>query len=193
MRKIFYEFSKPLPEELITSDFILRPLASTDINLDFEAYIASPRTIKIHSMRLWEIENFSLEDDLELLRQHEERHLRREDFAFIILSPKLNLSLGCVYLLPLVKRHQQATDYGFDVRAVMVTFWTRDNLEEPGFSTNLVASIKQWLKDSWEFSDYVFRINSEEIESKQALEENGLNLCFKVNRDNSHTLLFYRE
>lgn len=142
-------------------------------------------------MGLWETDNFSIEDDLELLQQHEQRHLRREDFAFVILSPELNLSWGCVYFLPLLRHHQEAATYGFDVRTAMITFWTRDSLEVPAFSIQIIASLKQWLKESWNFSSYLFRINSNEIDSQQALEENSFQLRFKINRDNSPTLLFY--
>lgn len=187
----FYEPSKPLSEKLDTSEFSIRPLTSADVSIDFEAYKASLKTIQIHSMGLWETDNFTLEDDLELLQQHEQRHLKREDFAFLILSPELNLSLGCFYFLPLLRHHQEAINYGFDAQAAMVTFWTRDSLEEPAFSIQLIASLKQWLNNYWDFSNYVFRINSNEIESQQALEENSFKLRFKINRDNSPTLLFY--
>lgn len=182
---LFYEHSKPLPEELYTSEFLARPLRSGDVNIDFEAYKASPKTIKTHSMGLWETDNFSLQENLELLKQHEQRHLGREDFAFLLMSPKKTISLGCVYLLPLLRHHQKAAAYGFDAQTAMVTFWTRDSVEEPTFSIKLVASLKQWLQDSWDFSNYVFRINTDELESKQALEQNTFSLRFKLDRDNS--------
>ncbi|MEM7716085.1 MAG: hypothetical protein AAF349_21355 [Cyanobacteria bacterium P01_A01_bin.68] len=108
------------------------------------------------------------------------------------MSPNLNLSLGCVYLLPLFRHHhQEAINYGFDAQTVMITFWTRDNLEEPAFSRQLIASLKQWLKESWNFSNYLFRLNRDEVYSQRALEENSLELYFKIDRDNSPTLLFY--
>jgi hypothetical protein len=108
-----------------------------------------------------------------------------------ILSPELNSSLGCVYFLPLLRHHQEAATYGFDVRTRMITFWTRDGINEPAFSIKLIASLKQWLNNYWDFPNYVFRININEIDSQQALEENSFQLRFQINRDNSPILLFY--
>ncbi|MEM7716084.1 MAG: hypothetical protein AAF349_21350 [Cyanobacteria bacterium P01_A01_bin.68] len=65
---MFYEHSKPVSEEFHTSEFIIRPLRSSDVNIDFEAYKASPKTIKSHSMGLWETDYFTLQDDLKLLK-----------------------------------------------------------------------------------------------------------------------------
>lgn len=99
--------------------------------------------------------------------------------------------MGCVYFLPLLKHHQEAATYGFDVRTAMITFWTRDGINEPAFSIKLIASLKQWLNNYWDFPNYVFRININEIYSQQALEKNSFQLRFQINRDNSPILLFY--
>ena len=187
---MIYPLSKTVPTPLQTLEFVIYPLCTVNAKFDFEAYTSSPRTLKEHSAGRWKTVGFTLEENLDLLRHHESQYQERAAFAFLLWSHMRRKSLGCVYFLPLLKHCSRAAEYGYDDQAAMVTFWTRDDADEPAFSNTLVATLRNWLTEHWQFSDFVFRINERELTSRRALELNGFEKAFE-DHGNQPKMLFY--
>lgn len=167
------------PAELQTEHFVLRPLEPAAAALDYAAYVASPETIRIHSCGRWPMEGFTLDEESELLRQHDERHRAHKDFAFVLLNSDETEGLGCVYVLPLqpfLQRAQAPEELRTTLATTeaIITFWVRQDLAPSALPQELVAALISWLTNSWPLHGWVFRAIREETSSIQALEANAL-------------------
>src|SRR4051812_32724493 len=91
----------PVPDELVHRKFALQQLTADLAELDFEAYMASPDVISMHSDGRWPVAGFTLSEDLAQVSQHQADHDARRAFTFVLLSPTRQKALGCLYLNPL--------------------------------------------------------------------------------------------
>ncbi|HYN89553.1 MAG TPA: hypothetical protein VER55_13545 [Ardenticatenaceae bacterium] len=57
----FYPNDAPVPDELRTSAFVARPLRPATANPDYDAYMACPETMRVHSGGHRATENYSRE------------------------------------------------------------------------------------------------------------------------------------
>lgn len=172
----------PLPDCLDTPDFILRPLTPHYVALDYDAYMASPTVIRIHSAGKWKVDGYTLEENERATVWHEDAHQRRESFAFILLTLDESQGLGCVYFNPLLPRlinHADTIPTDINDNTAMITFWIRAG-EEHNLSLPVVRSVEAWLRDGWHFSGHYWRINQQETASMQALEAAGLTIQFSI-------------
>jgi hypothetical protein len=68
---MFYPSDAPVPEILLTKEFLLRPLRATDVQLDYDAVINSRTELLRSSGGTWPREGFTLEEDVADLELHE--------------------------------------------------------------------------------------------------------------------------
>ncbi len=172
----------PIPSHLRTPDFTLHPLTPRYAAIDYEAYIASPNVIDLHSVGRWQIEGYTLEENQRATAWHAAAHQRRESFAFILLTPDETRGLGCVYFNPLLPRLiNQADAIATDINdhTTMVTFWIREG-EEKRLSFPVVQVVEAWLHQEWHFSGHYWRVNQQETASIHALAAAGLTLQFSI-------------
>jgi RimJ/RimL family protein N-acetyltransferase len=186
----FFPADRAVPQTLDTSTFSLRQLDTSQAAIDYAAYMASPDVIRWHSGGRWSVDGFTLDQEQEQLAMHEERHRARQDFAFILLTPDQKHGLGCVYMLPLLPfLRRAATSAALLAQATetsaMITFWLRQARLGTRLAQQVVAAVHRWLLSDWPFDDHVFRVNHEEHESIQALEQCGLRLRFELTLDKS--------
>ena len=85
-----------VPTELRHERFVLTPLTTDTAALDYASYMASPDVIRAHSDDRWPVEGFSFSHNLELIAQHEDDHVRRRAFTFVLLTPSGTEALGCL-------------------------------------------------------------------------------------------------
>ncbi len=176
---MFYSADKHLPTVLVTSYFIARPLRADDAAIDHAAYMASLDIIRVHSGGRWPSENFTVVNNRVLADQHERDHNERRAFAFLLLAPDQQQSLGCFYLLPLLpflRRVHAPADLitSFSEGTAMATFWLRQDTEASNLADHVVIALDDWLATEWAFDDHVFRVNVDERRSIAALERAGL-------------------
>ena len=181
----FYSDAQPLPQDLCTATFVLKPLTPEYALLDYEAYISSSEVIRVHSGGRWPIADFTLNDEREQLAQHAQRHQARQDFAFIILERTEQRSLGCVYVLPLRPFLQRVNAPAELVKrigddAAMITFWVRQSAQDTALPEDLVQATWRWFSSEWSFSQCFFRVSQAEARSRQALESSGLSEQFAI-------------
>ncbi len=198
---IFNNPSASIPETLNTDDFILRPLNESYADLDYEAYMASPTVIHLHSAGRWHLQGYTLEENQRQTATHWAEHQARRSFAFTLLLPDETRSLGCVYFNPLqnfIERlgiNENPLNNTFQAHVyspvplgrgesriafeewgaeAMVTFWVREEEQESEVPDKVVQSVEQWLQDEWDFNGHLWRIRQEETRSNLALERAGL-------------------
>ncbi|MCY1139916.1 GNAT family protein [Actinoplanes sp. Pm04-4] len=162
------------PAELVHQAFVATPLTQQTAVLDYAAYMASPDVIRVHSDGRWPVDGFTLEDDRQQVAQHEADHRAGRSFAFALLNPVRDESLGCLYLNPLQSYLQRAgaddeTRARYPADAAMVTFWLRQDRQHTDLATTVVEAVTTWLPGT-----HLWRCLPAEHASRQALE--SLNL-----------------
>ena len=97
----FYPEDAPVPAGLRTDEFVLRMLAATDVELDYDAVIASKDMLHLRSGGSWPREGFTLAENLADLQGHEADFHARRGFTYTIMDPGEMQCLGCLYIYPL--------------------------------------------------------------------------------------------
>lgn len=142
-----------VPTGLLHERFVAAPLTTTTAALDYASYVASPDVIRVHSDGRWPIEGFTFSDDLELVAQHEDDHMNRRAFTFVLLTPSETEALGCLYMNPLreylsrAEAPRQLVDET-PLDSAMVTFWLRQDQQETNLADVVVEAVNDWLLES---------------------------------------------
>lgn len=183
-----------VPAELVHDRFVAVPLTIGLADLDYEAYLASPDVIRVHSDGRWHVDGFTRTEDLEQVARHEFDHLARRAFTFALLTPSLTESLGCLYLNPLrdyLERVGAATDTVPEASAI-VTLWLRQDRQDADLAQAVVAAVNGWLRDDWPLALSLFRVLPDEQSSRAALEGLGLHRVHPVLPDEPRPYLWFR-
>src|SRR5262245_59609035 len=96
----FYAEGAPVPVALRTSEVLLRPLRSADVELDYDAVMASKVSLHLRSGGGWPREGFTLAENLADLERHEADFQARRGFTYTVLNLDQAQCLGCVYIYP---------------------------------------------------------------------------------------------
>lgn len=168
-----------VPTGLRHERFVMTPLTTDTAALDYACYMASPDVIRTHSDGRWPLEGFSFSDDLELVAQHEDDHVRRRAFTFVLRTPSGTEALGCVYLNPLREylSRAEAPSHLVDRTlpdTAMVTFWLRQDQQDTGLPEVVVEAVNDWILDEWPLTGHLFRVLPGERSSRVALDRLGL-------------------
>ena len=177
----FYPPGLSLPAELRHPQFYLRPLLTSDAELDYAAVIASRAALLVYSLGQWPHEHFSLDENRTDLRRHEREHLARERFAFTVLNPEATLCLGCVYIKSINSFFERAGDATrASPRAARVMFWLRPECVAADLDRELFATLRTWLHEAWTFDQITFMANTNETRRLQLFHEAGLTLQYTI-------------
>jgi Acetyltransferase (GNAT) domain len=168
-----------LPSELQHRRFVAVPLTADVAALDYSAYMSSAEVIRVHSDGRWPVNDFSFASDLEQVQQHWSDHQARRAFAFTLLTPSRDESLGCLYLNPLSEFLSRAgassqTVDALPAASAMVTFWLRQDQQDSGLAEAVVGAVGEWLRHDWPLDWYLFRVLPGERSSCAALDESAL-------------------
>jgi RimJ/RimL family protein N-acetyltransferase len=170
----FYPAHAAVPPELRTERVVLRPLRATDVELDYDAVMASAAQLRQWSQSDWPTDDFTLAENLADLRRHEREHLERAAFTFTVMNPMETRCLGCVYLTP-PSPSIAAVREGV-AHAAHVGFWVRTSEIENDLDRHLFAALRHWLSDEWAFERVVFGIAPREERQDSLFREAGLEL-----------------
>lgn len=163
----FYPEDAEVPSRLEADGFVLRPLRAADVDLDYEALMDSRETLRVWNQSDWPSDDFTREENLEDLAQHEREHGERSAFTFTVVDPAESECLGCVYLYPLdailrsVGADEEALGAVADGEAY-ATFWVRRSRLADGLDERLLAALVDWFGSEWRFTRVVFGSNSED-------------------------------
>jgi hypothetical protein len=163
----FYPKNKPVPEKLITSDFLIRPLRTTDVELDYQAVIASREKLLKRTAGRWPKVGFTIDENLSDLESHEQQHKQRTEFTFTIMNVVESECLGCVYILPLTKLLKGSTSKN-EIASLNIkdyeawlTFWVTPGAAEQNLDEWIVDKLRSWFSEKWAFSKVVLSFGSQ--------------------------------
>ena len=131
----------PVPAELVHPEFRLRMLAATDADADYEAVMASQDRLRAGSPHGWPRKGFTLTENLEDLKRHEQEFHDRIAFAYTMVNPEDTRVLGCVYINP----PTAGADHDAEVY-----MWVRDE-HHPELTRALFEAVEAWLSREWPF------------------------------------------
>ena len=125
-----------VPEELITKNFILKPLTTNYLDSDYEAVMKSENHLyKLMDDSDWP-KKMTLNENLADLGWHEVEFSLRHSFAYTVLSPQNKKEvIGCCYIYP-------SDNPDFEVQAY---YWIRQDLLSGGLEKELGDNFKIWL------------------------------------------------
>ena len=135
----------PVPSGFSTSDFVVRPLRTRDVYLDYIAVMTSLDIIRRTRGGHWPPSDLTFEQDLIDLAWHEKEFQNRTSFAFTVMRPDERECVGCVYLNPGGYRGHTTTDCDVDV-----SFWVTQAAYDEGMYPRLFSALDTWMK-SWPF------------------------------------------
>ena len=193
----FYPNGVQAPVKLITSEYLLRPLRTTDVALDYEAVMESAAMLRRWGGASWPADDFTLEGNLADLALHEQEHETRVAFTYTMMTLEESVCLGCVYVNQLGEMFRLAgapeETPGSDAdRRAIVRFWVRETRLGDDLDSRLLQALIGWFKDQWAFSHVFFRANDRDERQKHLLARAGLLRRFTLDIPGRHGLfLFY--
>jgi RimJ/RimL family protein N-acetyltransferase len=169
----FYPPNQPVPARLRTDEFVLRPLTTAHVNLDYAALMVSTEMLRLWSGTSWPTDDFTLEENWEDLAMHDREHQERVAFTYTVLTPDEMECLGCVYITPLTNsvalNPQVLTDIAPDT--AVVGFWVKQPRLADHLDERLLAVLRDWLAREWLFSAVYFSardVNKQQIQLLEA-------------------------
>ncbi|CAN5691702.1 hypothetical protein BH24CHL1_BH24CHL1_00900 [soil metagenome] len=176
----FYPGDAPVLDELRTSDLLLRMLTTEHAEMDYEAVMESQEQLRRFSAGSWPTPDFTLEQNIEDLEEHEREHHERIAFTYTVMSPDATRCEGCVYInswqQALAHRVIDATmdDVAIVEHEAVVTFWIRESSLERELDRQLVHGLLDWFDAEWSFSRITFMTNDRLERQMELLEDTAL-------------------
>jgi hypothetical protein len=183
----FYPDDTPVPTELRTEEFLLRPLRAADVDLDYEAVMATQETLRRGSGGRWPRPDFTIAENLADLQGHEEDFRARRGFTYTVMDPTETRCLGCVYAYP--RRDEDGGGGACDHEAV-VWFWVRPDGVAADLDRRLLAELVPWLRNDFAFTRVLFRTPADDERQMALLGEAGLRVVDTVLARATKAVLF---
>src|SRR5947209_5065109 len=179
---MFYPGDAPVPEELRTGEFLVRPLRATDVTLDYDAVISSRAELLLGSGATWPREEFTLEENLTDLQRHEQEHHDRVAFTYTIMNPAETQCLGCIYIVPLERliRQDEGSGQYLSDKTGYVSFWVRTSRLTDHLDRRLLQALIPWFQNEWAFSHVIFIAQKIDERYIGLFEEMGLHFLYNL-------------
>lgn len=182
----FTDVDGPIPDELRTAEFVLRPITAEDTEKDYAAVMEARQHLRLWEQSTWPADDFTVEDNRTDVVDMATRHAARRAFSYTVLDPQGDECLGCVYLFPtsatfLTKARVTAIAGAAwaDVE-VVAYFWVRASRMATGMDERLLSALRAWLTEVWGFTGAVY-VTSETFAQQVALLEGaGLTPRFEI-------------
>jgi RimJ/RimL family protein N-acetyltransferase len=192
---LFYLADAPVPIELRTDEFLLRPLRAADAALDYDAVMASRERLLRRSAGQWPRAGFTLAENRADLAQHEAEFYARAAFAYTMMNPDETACLGCIYIYPLRRTLER---FGAPATAIAAagegeaeaSFWVRQDLEAADLDRRLLAALLPWLRGSFAFGRLWLRAFAAEERQVAIFHAAGLRQVAAVPTSATPLLLF---
>jgi hypothetical protein len=176
-----YPDDTPVPQELRTGEFILRPLRAVHNPLDYDAVMESKDQLRLGSLHGWPRDGFTADENLADLRRHEQDFAERNGFTYTILTPDEMRCLGCLYVYPLDRLLRQ---YSADEEAIArvgdfqahAYFWVRSSSIPGDLDRCVLAAVRPWLRRDFAFSRVVFGAQARQERLVTILRDAALHL-----------------
>ncbi len=139
-----------VPEEFATPQFYdsggfrFEPLTTAHAEMDYAAVMDSKKELRDQFGGDWPADDFTLEQNIADIREHERLHKERASFTYSILNEERDEILGCIYINPV-------DSIGFDAQ---VHVWTRRGQDD--IKSSLRETLQTWLVTAWPFEKVVY-------------------------------------
>lgn len=187
---VFGNASATIPDRLLTNDFLIRPLAATDVELDYAAVMESKEFLRKWEQSSWPADDFTRAENLAHLERHEREHLKREAFTFTVMNPTETECLGCIYIYPLTARwlaNAKTTPLGateWENYEAVILFWIRQSRLAEGMDRTLLDILRPWFEQKWSFDGHLFMTHEQVEQQVSMFEGANLKLQFEVQLPN---------
>jgi hypothetical protein len=182
----FTDPNEPVPAELRTDEFILRPIRATDAEQDYRAAMETREHLRLWEQSTWPADDFTVEANRKDLVDLEERHDAHRAFTYTVLDPGGAECLGCVYVFPtsatfLAKSSVTPVgdDEWSDVDAV-VYFWARLSRMEVGMDGRLLTALRTWFSTEWQLERTVYVTSERFTQQVSLIGQTDLVLKFEL-------------
>lgn len=150
MTKKFIPPDFKIPEGFETDRFRLRMLTIHDVEIDYDAVMASiehlQKTKPFGPNHQWPTKDLTFEQDLIDLGWHQKEFQRRTSFAYTLMNLDETVCLGCIYVYPSVNQNYDA----------IIILWVRQSEVQNGLDDILFSSVKKWIKETWPFEKVAY-------------------------------------
>lgn len=183
---VFGEPGISVPAGLTTPWFVLRPLLSSDAELDFDAVMESREFLRTWEQSTWPADDFTVETNREDLLKLERQHVGGDAFTYTVMSLDETECLGCAYVLsPDAKMFADAhvTAVGADDLSdcdATVFFWVRKSKLAEGLDREVLDALLAWLEREWSFKAPVIVTNEQFDQQVTMIESTDLGRRFEV-------------
>jgi hypothetical protein len=182
----FYPDDAPVPGTRRGDEFLLRPLRASDLELDYEAVMASQETLRRGTNGEWPRPGFTREENLADLQGHEADFHARLGFTYTVMDPTETRCLGCVYAYPL-ENDGDGRDRDYEA---VVWFWVRPDRVADDLDRRLLAALVPWLRSNFAFTRVLFRAWANDDRQKSIFAEAGLRVVATRLGRGTEALLF---
>ncbi|TDP97815.1 hypothetical protein EV186_103792 [Labedaea rhizosphaerae] len=183
-------FIEPVPAELRTDEFVLRPIVADDAELDYDAVMDTREHLRLWRQSTWPEDDFTVAENREDLVDMEERHAAGRAFSYTVLDPAGTECLGCVYVFATSAKFlanatvlpvggDECGDEWGDVDAV-VFFWVRRSRMESGMDERLLAALRAWFAGPWQLENTVYVTSEPFTQQVELLARTDLTRKFEL-------------
>lgn len=165
----FYPKATAVPTELQTAEFLLRPLTTAHVKLDYAALMDSKEMLRRWSSSGWPADDFTIADNYQDLAWHQQEHEAGIAFTYTVLAPGARVCLGCIY----IKENNVPELAGSDHEAI-IRFWVRQSYLAGRLDQRLLADLIAWFKQAWPFNRVYFHANEHDRHQVQLLDASPL-------------------
>lgn len=162
----------PVPVEVRTDRLWVRPLRATDVELDYDAVMASAAQLRRWSQSDWPADGFTLAENLQDLVRHEREHGEGSAYTFTVMAPDGARCLGCVYVQP--PDPGLATLLAGAAHAATVGFWVRTSEIANDLDRHLLATLLDWFVRGWSFDRVLWPVAHPGARQAALLADAGL-------------------
>jgi hypothetical protein len=180
------DLKEPVPAELRTAEFVLRPIVAGDAELDHAAVMETREHLRLWRQSTWPEDDFTVAENRKDLVECEERHRAGRAFTYTVLDPGGTECLGCVYVYPTTATFLARAavtpvggDEWADVEAV-VFFWARLPQMETGMDERLLAALRAWFTEEWKLTRTVYATSEPFTQQAGLLGRTDLKVTFEL-------------
>jgi hypothetical protein len=180
------DLKEPVPAELRTAEFGLRPIVADDAERDYAAVMETREYLRLWRQSAWPEDDFTVEENRKDLVECEERHLAGRAFTYTVLDPGGTECWGCVYAYPTratFLARAAVTPVGddewADVEAV-VFFWARLPQMEAGMDERLLAALRAWFTEEWKLTRTVYATSEPFTQQVDLLGRTDMKVKFEL-------------
>lgn len=182
----FSDATEPVPTELRTKEFVLRPIVVDDTEMDYAAVMETREQLRLWRQSTWPEDDFTVEANRTDLIDLEQRHAAHRAFTYTVLDLDGTECLGCVYVFPtsatfLVK--SMVTPVGEDEWAdvdAVIFFWARLSRMATGMDKRLLAALRAWFNEGWKLKRAVYVTNEQFQQQLDFIDRTDLALKFEL-------------